>query len=347
SDIFPQVVVDAIVQQLGRAGAARAARVSRSWAAAARPVVFAKVCLSGPSPYPTTHESNQQSTTIDKYDDPDDGDLMLEPHKKDDVLARLDCAGSPLTWVKELRFYRVSPKEAAGFARMLQRAGARPTRLDLTDMEVTEEVSAAFEPIAGLDAPPPHAALRYALNLAGRADFGRLRRLYIEAYEAVSEEDLEEIAKLCPNLEALDMRVCLETVAPLYKCTQLRHLNFATPLGLFPNVIAEVKDLILRPQITEPDVQPISMRAVLCDTVRFRPYEEIQVPRPTMLSYIGISPATPVLPKHAIMLFKDPNLNSFKNLKVKVPVNTNFEDFRKIVAKEIGCKERDINSTDF
>ncbi|KAJ1548136.1 hypothetical protein HK405_004140, partial [Cladochytrium tenue] len=144
------VVVDAIVQQLDRAGAARAARVSRSWAAAARPVIFAKVCLSGPSPYPTTHASNQQSTTIDKYDDPvDAGDLMLEPHKKNDVLARLDCAGSPLTWVKELRFYRVSPKEAAGFARMLKRAGARPTRLDLMDMEVTEEVSAAFEPIVG------------------------------------------------------------------------------------------------------------------------------------------------------------------------------------------------------
>ncbi|KAJ1549350.1 Solute carrier 26, partial [Cladochytrium tenue] len=130
-----QVVVDAIVQQLDRAGAARAARVSRSWAAAARPVVFAKVCLSGPSPYPTTHASNQQSTTIDKFDDPvDAGDLMLE---------------SPLTLVKELRFYRVSPKEAASFARMVQRAGARPTRLDLMDMEVTEEVSAAFEPVVG------------------------------------------------------------------------------------------------------------------------------------------------------------------------------------------------------
>ncbi|KAJ1563134.1 hypothetical protein HK405_013960 [Cladochytrium tenue] len=88
--------VAAMVHQLGRAGAVRAARVSRSWAAAARPVVFGKPVSNDPA-------SNRQSTTIDKYDDPvDAGDLMLEPHNKDDVFARLDCAGSPLTWVKEL-----------------------------------------------------------------------------------------------------------------------------------------------------------------------------------------------------------------------------------------------------
>ncbi|KAJ1566094.1 hypothetical protein HK405_010964 [Cladochytrium tenue] len=128
-----QFFLDAVLRQMGRAAAARACCVSRAWAIAARPVLYARVKFQSVRPRTNHHDH-----------------MLVVGSEQRDLLEFLELApGCPLSYVRDVQLSGLGAADAISIVAALARVKVELVRLRLEDTLVTTELVAVLAPLVG------------------------------------------------------------------------------------------------------------------------------------------------------------------------------------------------------
>ncbi|KAJ1552866.1 hypothetical protein HK405_009742, partial [Cladochytrium tenue] len=144
---LPATALAAVVTWLSLTDTFEAARVSRAWAAAARPRLFASLAVFG-GPHRLLHDGTGSEAVQDLQLVLRDWLGTANRFTRWVTIVALDIARPLLAFVREFEISCVSPNTAADFLSALASAGARPRRLILCRVEMTPHLIKALEPVA-------------------------------------------------------------------------------------------------------------------------------------------------------------------------------------------------------